>query len=74
MIWGEWADSSNLEHVMWPRAAAVSERLWSPRQVNGTAAAARRLQAFRCHLLLTRGVGTGGIDGLHGPGSCIDQL
>ena len=27
MIWGEWADSSNLEHVMWPRLAVSHARM-----------------------------------------------
>ena len=74
MIWGEWADSTNLEHIMWPRLGAVAERLWSPRAVASVAAAERRLQSFRCHLLLVRGIGAGGVKGLHGPGSCLDQL
>ena len=59
---GERLDPSNLESVVWPRAAAVFERLWS----DGAPGAASssgvevepRLQAFRC-LLLRRGVRAG---------------
>lgn len=90
MVWGEWVDSSNLEGVMWPRLASVAERLWSPRGTEGLAKAATasnsmgfgsaseatelRLRAFRCKLLLERGIGAGGASGIHGPGSCQDQM
>ena len=33
-----------------------------------------RLRAFRCKLLLERGIGAGGASGIHGPGSCQDQM
>lgn len=61
--WGERLDSSVLEAVVWPRAAAALERLWSD-GTPGTASSAGadvepRLQAFRCRLLLRVGVGAG---------------
>ena len=33
--WGEQADASDLDKAVWPRAAAVAERLWSPRHSSG---------------------------------------
>ena len=60
-------DASNLENGLWPRAAAMAERAWSPffldSYVNETAAANKgnitatsaRLGQFRCELL-QRGV------------------
>jgi len=56
-MWGETADGSNLEQTVWPRLAAIAERLWSPRgHTEGKwGEAMPRLLDFRC-LLLERGV------------------
>lgn len=82
-LWAEKVDPSTLDAVVWPRAAAVAERLWqgsledsplldTPAKVSRRTKA--RLAAFRC-LLLDRGVGASplvgvGRSGLSGPSSC----
>ena len=85
-MWGEYIDGSNLLNTVWPRTAAIAERLWSPREVNDTATAKPRLAQFR-FLLQARGIPAGVLDfskrsqyGLpeagqppDGPGSCLKQ-
>ena len=85
-MWQEYIDGSNVLSTVWPRAAAVAERLWSPRKVNDTKAAQPRLAQFR-FLLQKRGIPAGVLDFSHaspfglpeagqppnGPGSCLDQ-
>ena len=59
-MWGEQADASDLDKAIWPRAAAVAERLWTPLRggasATANATAQARLAHFRC-LLNQRGVG-----------------
>ena len=69
-LWGETVDGSDIESTLWPRMAAIAERLWSGDRAAppsggsaGTAAAfergqEHRLRQFRC-LLLERGFGAG---------------
>ena len=85
-MWQEYIDGSNVLSTVWPRAAAVAERLWSPRWINDTRAAEPRLAQFR-FLLQERGIPAGVLDfsrpsafGLpeagqppNGPGSCLNQ-
>ncbi|CAJ1457286.1 unnamed protein product [Effrenium voratum] len=76
-MWGETVDPSDLEFTVWPRAAAIAERLWSDPSANSTAEAEPRLQRFRCQLL-ARGVHSGvvggqGRDAPPGPGSCVQK-
>jgi len=35
--WGEEADENSIEILIWPRASAAAERLWSPKLLNYTA-------------------------------------
>lgn len=41
--WTELADADNLETRIWPRAAAIAERFWSPKTVRDSADMYRRL-------------------------------
>jgi len=59
-MWGEQVDSAALDERVWPRAAAVGERLWSPKTVNVAATAALRLNPFRC-VMARRGIRGGPI-------------
>jgi hexosaminidase len=78
--WGEEADGSDVLQTIWPRAAAVAERLWSYDMAlnSSDAGVAARIAAFRC-LLLARGVPATPLNALvgrsppSGPGSCLAQ-
>lgn len=54
-MWAEQVDEDTIDSRIWPRAAAVAERLWSPMSVADVDAATSRLMAFRC-LLVARGI------------------
>lgn len=81
-MWGETADTSDVQQTIWPRAAAAAERLWSRREAtsarNGNLTALPRLQYFRC-LLNRRGVQAAPVTNFYarsppiGSGSCYDQ-
>jgi hexosaminidase len=42
-MWEELATEENIDAKLWPRTAAIAERLWSPGEVNDVAAMYRRL-------------------------------
>ena len=65
VMFGEHIDENNLESVVFPRAAAVGERLWSPLFVNDTVDALSRLDPHRCRM-----VGRGFRVGPLQPGFC----
>ena len=50
-MWDVRVDQINFEVVVWPRAAAVADRLWAPAEARNTTDAARRMHAHRCRLL-----------------------
>jgi len=77
-MWGETVDASDIEQTVWPRMAAIAERLWSPRDVTSTTAALPRIQNFRC-LLNRRGIQAAPVKNAvarsnpPNPGSCYTQ-
>jgi hexosaminidase len=77
-MWGERVDASDLDSTVWPRLAAIAERLWSPQQLRNVTAALPRIETFRC-LLLERGVAAAPVhnpmsrEGPPGVGSCYEQ-
>ena len=78
-MWGETVDESDLEQTVWPRLAAIAERLWSPRAVVGNVTdALPRIEYFRC-LLNRRGVHAAPVNNADarssppGPGGCLTQ-
>ena len=56
-MWAECVDSINFDAVVWPRAAAAAEKLWSPANATrrATADVVVRLAEHRCRLV-ARGV------------------
>ncbi|CAF1621145.1 unnamed protein product [Rotaria magnacalcarata] len=50
-LWGEFVDGTNLLARLWPKTAAVAERLWSAASVNNSKDAQFRLDVHRCRLL-----------------------
>jgi hexosaminidase len=59
-MWGEFVSPENVDSRIWPRAAAVAERLWSPQEVQDVASMYRRLDSVT-GALRQRGLRTSGI-------------
>jgi len=53
-MWGEQVDQLSIDERIWPRAAAVAEKFWSPVTVTNITSATSRLNTFRCHSLARR--------------------
>lgn len=49
-MWGEYVSPENIDSRIWPRLAAVAERLWSPRAVADVNDMYRRLAVVSVHL------------------------
>ena len=49
-MWEEFASDESVESRIWPRAAAVAERLWSPQQVQDVNSMYRRMAAVSAQL------------------------
>lgn len=49
-VWTETITSDTIDSRIWPRTAAIAERLWSARDADDTADMYRRLEAIRSHL------------------------
>ena len=60
-MWSEQVDPSVLDGRVWPRACAVAERLWSPKEVRDLDEASIRLNKHRCRLNHETGVSAGPI-------------
>lgn len=49
-MWGEWLSPENIDSHIWPRAAAIAERLWSPQDVTDVSSMYARLDELSWRL------------------------
>ena len=74
-MWGETVDVSDIDSTVFPRIAAIAERLWSDRSIYSLQRAWPRYRFIRC-LLNSRGIGATPASNANastapsGPGSC----
>eukprot|EP00939_MAST-03C_sp_MAST-3C-sp1_P002502 g2502.t1 len=68
-MWSERVDQYNFDGIVWPRAAATAEVLWSPQnytQAGATANVSHRLAVHRCRMV-SRGVRSGPLNDMNDP-------
>lgn len=49
-MWSEWINPETVDSRIWPRNAAIAERLWSPKETRNVEDMYRRLDAVSAHL------------------------
>lgn len=49
-MWAEWVTPETIDSRIWPRTAAIAERLWSPREINNVEDMYRRLAVISVQL------------------------
>eukprot|EP00943_MAST-04B_sp_MAST-4B-sp1_P005562 g5562.t1 len=60
-MWSEQVDPTSFDGRIWPRACAMAERLWSPKNLRDVEDASLRLNKHRCRLVKNTGIMAGPI-------------
>ena len=86
-MWGEWISPENIDSRIWPRAAAIAERFWSPQTLQDVSSMYGRLEDLSWRLegvglthrshetpMLHRMTGTGDIKALHTLAAVVEPV